>query len=61
MGKLELIKIAYKQLNSKKMKNIKKRLFEKITDNTHKEEFMYAFDKNFIVSFVDTCWQKKGN
>jgi len=60
MRKLELIKIAYKHLNSKKMKNIKKRLFAEITDNKQKEECMYAFDKNFIISYVNTRCQKKG-
>jgi hypothetical protein len=59
MNKIELQKLAIKKLNSKEIKEIKKRMCKTIMDKKEKRECISAFNKNFIKSFIRSK-QKQG-
>ena len=54
MTKSELRKLAVKYLNKKNVKSIKKQLCEQFTDEKQKRDFITAFDKSFIKSFISS-------
>lgn len=54
MNKRDLRKLAIKQLNSKKVKTIKKQICEQIIDINEQQNCMTAFDNSFIQSFIQS-------
>ena len=48
----ELMKLAIKHLNSKKVQSIKKQLCANFIDIKEKKDCMTEFDKSFIKSFI---------
>ena len=58
MNKIELKRFAIKELNTKKVQNIKKQLCNQFIDNKQKRDCMKSFNKSFIKSFISS-YQKK--
>jgi predicted RNase H-like nuclease len=58
MNKTELKNLAIKKLNSKEIKEIKKKLCKTFTDRKERKECITAFDKNFIKSFIRSYQNK---
>jgi hypothetical protein len=52
MNKIELLKLASKKLNTKKVQIVKKQLCQMFIDRKQKKDCMTAFDKSFIKSFI---------
>ena len=52
MTKTELVKLAIKYLNTKKVQSIKKQLCKNFINIKEKKDCMTAFDENFIKSFI---------
>jgi len=52
MTKTELVKLAIKYLNTKKVQSIKKQLCANFIDIKEKKDCMTEFDKSFIKSFI---------
>ena len=58
MNKTELKNLAIKKLNSKEIKEIKKKLCKTFTDRKERKECITAFEKSFIKSFIRSYQNK---
>ena len=52
MNKIELKDLAIEKLNTNEIKYIKKQMCQTIIDRKQRKKCMYAFNKNFIESFI---------